>query len=508
MSMFLPMKALLVDWRNGINPPVFFVAAGLNIGLILFAGLWTDTARTVFQAVLMFITHTFDWYYILATAGFVVFVLWLVMSPYGQIRFGKQDEEPPYGRLAWLAMLFAAGMGMGLVFWGVAEPLNHFHAPPSAAPLTDEAAREAIYFSYFHWGLHPWAMYVIFGLGIALLHFRHGLPLAPRSLLYPVFGEHIKGWLGHGTDAFCTVGTLLGVATSLGLGAMQINATLSQLTEISYVTSNQLWIILLITLIATMSTVSGVSHGIKYLSMANVGIMCLVLGFVFLAGPTLYQMKTLVVGLGDYMLNLAHISLWVDWENLSDWQTNWTLFYWGWWISWSPFVGIFIARISQGRTIREFVLFVLLIPTVVNIIWFSVFGGTALYIDRFGENGFSEPVLNNVAVSLPLLLEHLPWTDQMQWIGLLLMIIFFITSSDSGSFVDDMVTSGGHPNPPVANRVFWGVSEGAAAAVLLVAGGLKALQAASISAGLPQSILLIFGCLGLIKILRQESLPQ
>ncbi len=506
MSIMHSIKDSLIEWRDGISPPVFFLAAAFNIMLILFAGFWTATAGKVFQTILTFITQTFDWYYILATAGFVVFVLWLVVSPYGHLRFGKQDEEPQYSRLAWLAMLFAAGMGMGLVFWGVAEPLNHFHAPPSATPMTNEAAREAIYFSYFHWGLHPWAMYVIFGLGIALLHFRHGLPLAPRSLLYPVFGKHIEGWLGHGTDAFCTVGTLLGVATSLGLGAMQINATLSRLTNIGFVTSNQLWIIAFITIVATISTISGVSRGIKYLSIANVAIMSLVLGFVFVAGPTLYQMKTLVLGLSDYLLNLAQISVWVNWGSPSNWQTNWTLFYWGWWISWSPFVGIFIARISRGRTIREFVFFVLLIPTAVNIIWFSVFGGTALYIERFGEDGLAEPILKNVAMSLPILLEHLPWTALMQWIGLLLMVMFFITSSDSGSFVDDMVTSGGNPNPPVANRVFWGISEGAAAAVLLLAGGLKALQAASISAGLPQSILLIFACVGLVKILRQESL--
>ena len=506
MNLFHSIKASLIEWRDGICPPVFFLAAAFNVTLILFAGLWTETAGRVFQAMLTFITETFGWYYILATAGFVLFVLWLVVSPYGRIRFGKQDEKPQYSRISWLAMLFAAGMGMGLVFWGVAEPLNHFRAPPTANPMTNEAAREAIYFSYFHWGLHPWAMYVIFGLSIALLHFRHGLPLAPRSLLYPVFGKRINGWLGHGTDSFCTVGTLLGVATSLGLGAMQINATLSRLTDIGFVTSNQLWIIVLITVVATTSTVSGVSRGIKYLSIANVAIMSLVLSFVFLTGPTLYQMKTLVFGLGDYVLNLAQISVWVDWETQADWQTNWTLFYWGWWISWSPFVGIFIARISRGRTIREFVFFVLLIPTAVNFIWFSIFGGTALYIERFGEGGLTEPVLKNVAMSLPLLLEHLPWTELMQWIGLILMIIFFITSSDSGSFVDDMVTSGGNPNPPIANRVFWGVSEGAAAAVLLLAGGLKALQAASISAGLPQSILLIVACVGLVKILRQEAL--
>ena len=286
---------------------------------------------------------------------------------------------------------------------------------------------------------------------------------------------------------------------------MQINAALSQLTNIGYLTSNQIWIVAFITIVATTSTVSGVSRGIKYLSMANVAIMCLVLGFVFLTGPTMYQMKTLAFGLSDYMLNLPQISLWVDWGSPSKWQTNWTLFYWGWWISWSPFVGIFIARISRGRTIREFVVFVLFVPTMVNFVWFAVFGGTALHIEQFGEGGLAEPIVKNVAMSLTLLLDRLPWTGLLQWVGLILMIMFFITSSDSGSFVADMVTSGGNPNPPVANRVFWGLSEGTAAAVILLAGGLTSLQAASISAGLPQSVLLILGCAGLVKTLRQEA---
>lgn len=360
-------------------------------------------------------------------------------------------------------------------------------------------------FSFFHWGFHPWAVYVIFGLGISLLHFRHGLPLAPRSLLHPLFGNRIYGWLGHATDAFCTVGTLLGVATSLGLGAMQINAGLNRLAGIEYVTNVQILIIVLITLVATTSTVSGISRGIKYLSILNVSLMVLFLGFVFLTGPTLYQLKTLLSGVGNYFIHIVGTSLWIDLRPDSEWQSNWTLFYWGWWISWSPFVGIFIARISRGRTLREFILYVLLVPTIINFIWFSVFGGTALYIERFGEGGLGEPVVENVAMSLHLLLEHLPWQTFMQWSGVLLMVIFFITSSDSGSFVDDMVTSGGNPNPPVANRVFWGVSEGAAAAVLLLAGGLKALQAASISAGLPQSILIILACAGLFKILRCDN---
>ncbi len=503
MPILIHIKNSLQEWRDGISPPVFFSAAAFNIALIIFAGLWTNTAGLVFSATLDFITDVFGWYYILTTSGILGFVLYILFSRYGNIRLGKDNEPPPFSTFSWLAMLFAAGMGMGLVFWGVAEPLYHFKDPPHAAPRSDQALLEAIRFSFFHWGLHPWAIYVIFGLGIALLHFRHHLPLAPRSLLYPLFGKHIFGWLGHVTDAFCTIGTLLGVATSLGLGAMQINAGLARLTGIEYIVHTQILIVVLITCVATASTVSGVSRGIKYLSILNVLLMFLLLGFVFLTGPTLYQVKTLFIGMGDYFLNIVPTSLWIDFRADSHWQSNWTLFYWGWWISWSPFVGIFIARISRGRTIREFVLYVLLIPTLMNFLWFSVFGGSALYVERL-EGTLSSPIQENVAMSLHVLLEHLPGTTVMQWVGLLLIVIFFITSSDSGSFVDDMVTSGGNPNPPVANRVFWGISEGAAAAVLLLAGGLKALQAASISAGLPQSILLILACIGIPKTLRGD----
>lgn len=495
---------IFVEWRKGVSLPVFLTAATLNTALILFGGIWTDLAGQVFQSTLTFITGTFGWYYIVSTSGFLVFVLWLLVSRYGKIRLGKPGEPPQFSRLSWLAMLFASGMGMGLVFWGVAEPLRHYQAPLLATPLSQEAAIEAMRFSFFHWGLHPWAVYVIFGLGVALLHFRHNLPLAPRSLLYPLFGTRIYGWLGHFTDAFCTVGTLLGVATSLGLGAMQINAGLNRVAGVEYVTEVQIWIIFIITVIATSSTVSGVSRGIKYLSLVNVAIMIFFLTFVFLTGPSQYQINVLITGIADYVLNIVNTSLWIDLRPDSEWQSTWTLFYWGWWISWCPFVGIFIARISRGRTVREFMLYVLLVPTFMNVLWFSVLGGTALYLERFGGGGLVGPVSQNVSMSLNLLLDHLPWTKFMQWSGILLAVIFFVTSSDSGSFVDDMVTSGGNPDPPVANRVFGGVSEGAAAAVLLLAGGLKALQAASISAGLPQSVLLLFACMGLVKLLRGE----
>ncbi|SEM77081.1 BCCT family transporter [Nitrosomonas marina] len=495
---------LLREWREGISPPVFFTAAIINIIIIAVAGIWSEAAGRLFDALLHDISKIFGGYYIAATVAMVICAFWLLFSRYGNLTLGVPGERPQFSLMAWLAMLFAAGMGMGLVFWGVAEPLYHYYDPPTAVPESQEAQAEAMQFSFFHWGLHPWAIYVIFGLSIALLHFRFGLPLAPRSLLYPLFGERIYGWLGHATDAFCTIGTLLGVATSLGLGAMQINAGLNHVIDADYSVTNQIWIITLITAIATISTVSGVSRGIRYLSVLNCLIMVFFLVFVFLTGPTFYQITAFFTAAVDYVQYFVPTSVWLDTRPENDWQTRWTLFYWGWWFSWSPFVGIFIARISKGRTLREFVGFILLVPTLINFIWFSVFGSTGIYLEK--ETGsMAAPVIDNAAMSLHVLLSHLPWTAVMQWGGLLLAVIFFITSSDSGSFVDDMITSGGNPNPPVANRVFWGISEGAAAAVLLLAGGLQALQAASVSAGLLQSLLLLTGCAGLIKLLRKIS---
>ncbi len=496
------------EWRDGVNPPVFFAAAVLTWGIILFGGIWTKTAGRVFGVTLDFISAGFGWYYVVITTGFLVFVLWLMLGRFGSIRLGEPDSEPEFGYASWFSMLFAAGMGMGLVFWGVAEPMSHYLAPPRAAPESAAAVREAMRMSFFHWGLHPWAIYIVFGLGIAYYHFRHKQPLAPRSLLYPLIGGKADGWIGDVTDAFCTVGTLLGVSTSLGLGAMQINAGLSNLGGFEYGINVQLVIVAVITVIATASTVSGIGMGIRILSVTNMIFMVVLFAFVAAVGPTLYQIMTFFSSTGDYLQNIVSTSLWMDLRPGSDWQHSWTFFYWGWWISWSPFVGIFIARISRGRTIREFVFFVLLIPTLVNFMWFSVFGGTALHIELFGGNGFATEITDNVAMSLTLLLDHLPFGYVMNWFALALVIIFFITSSDSGSYVDDMVTSGGNPDPPVANRVFWGLSEGAAAAALLLAGGLNALQAASISAGLPQSILIIAGVAGLIVSLRREGADE
>lgn len=495
----------LKDWRQRVSPPVFLMAAGFNVAVIVFAAGWTTLAGQTFANILEFITHYFGWYYIVIVSAFLVFVVWLSLSRHGRIRLGPLGCEPDFSYTSWIAMLFAAGMGMGLVFWGVAEPVNHFMEPPRAEPESMAAVREAMRFAFFHWGFHAWSIYILFALGLAFYHFRHGLPLAPRSLLYPLIGDRIHGWAGHVVDAFCVVGTLLGVATSLGLGAMQINAGLSALTGIASSTNNQIAIIAAITLVATISTVTGVARGIRLLSLINVGLMASLLMFVFLFGPTLFQIELFVTSLGDYLQNVVETSLWIDVGEGVSWQTEWTRFYWGWWISWSPFVGVFIARISRGRTVREVITCVFLIPSITNFIWFAVFGGAALHNELTTDSSIAAGVMRDVATSLNLLLDTLPFAEITQWVGIALVVIFFITSSDSGSFVDDMVTSGGDPNPPVANRIFWGVSEGAAAASLLLAGGLGALQTASVSAALPQSILLILACFGLSRALHQES---
>ena len=489
-------------FMEAMEPTVFLGSASLVIGFLIFGSFFTETAANLFTATQAFIAETFGWFYILSVSLFVGFVIWLWFSPYGDIRLGDDDSRPEFSYFAWFTMLFSAGMGIGLVFWGIAEPITHYLAPPTVEAETPEAVLEAMRTTFFHWGFHPWAVYIIFGLAIAYYHFRHGLPLAPRSLLYPVLGEKFRGILGHLMDILCTVGTLFGVATSLGLGAMQINAGISEFTGLAQATDVQIIIIMVITLIATISVVSGVENGIRLLSEFNVILACVLLLFVFVFGPTLFQLKMFASTLGDYLQHFVEKSFWIDMREGSNWQTGWTLFYWGWWISWSPFVGVFIARISKGRTVREFVLNVFLAPTLATFVWLAVFGGTGLHIELYGVGGLAEVVKENVALSFHTVLNQLPWASVTSVLGTLLVITFFITSSDSGSLVDDMVTSGGHPDPPTSQRIFWAFSEGAVAAVLLYFGGLKALQTASITLGLPITVALLVACYGLVKALK------
>ena len=489
---------------RAMQPVVFLGSAAVVIGFVLFGGFFTRTAATVFRSIQSYIVETFGWFYILTATALLITVIWLIFSRFGGIRLGGQDTKPEFGYLTWFSMLMSAGMGIGIVFFGVAEPMLHYLAPPTADAETAAAVREAMRFTFFHWGFHPWAIYTAIALPLAYFHFRHDLPLAPRSLLYPLLGERIHGPWGHAVDILCTVGTLFGVATSLGLGSIQINAGLDRLLGVEQGTQQQVMLIAGITAIATLSVVSGLHLGIRYLSQFNIGLAGVILLFVLVAGPTIYIIELFVSSLGYYLQTLPRTSLWINPSPESDWQSNWTLFYWSWWISWSPFVGVFVARISRGRTLRQFILTVLLVPSLAGFVWFAAVGGTGLYLERFGDGGIAAVTQQNNALALYALLDQLPGSTLTATLATLLIFVFFVTSSDSGSLVDDMVTSGGHPNPPRAQRVFWALAEGTVAATLLITGGLQALRTASLTTGLPMAVFLLVAMYGLIRALRVD----
>ncbi len=493
-----------------INPPVFVTSALLLICFMAFGVFATEQAAAWFPRILQWVSSHFGWLYVSAVAFFVGFTLWLGASRYGRIRLGADEDRPEFSRPTWFAMLFSAGMGIGLVFYGVAEPILHYVNPPGAEPgATRQSARQALSLAFFHWGIHAWAIYVLMGLCIAYFAYRQKLPLSLRSCFEPLLGRHIYGWPGHVIDVLAVFGTLFGLATSLGLGAMQISAGLEHLFGVPHTETTQLRLIAIITLAATISLVTGVSKGIRRLSELNLFMAAVLLALVFIFGPTRFIVDTLVENVGRYMatiftrsFRLAPMS-----SAESDWMKSWTLFYWGWWIAWAPFVGMFIARISRGRTIREFVAGVLLAPTAVAIVWFSVFGGTALHLELFAGQPVADAVANDVSTAVFAMLQHLPLGQILSFITAAVVATFFVTSSDSASFVVDMLTSGGHPNPPVWQRVFWASAEGACAAVLLHTGGaaaLEALQAAVVSIGLPFCIILLAMCVALVRALRRD----
>jgi choline/glycine/proline betaine transport protein len=484
------------------NPWVFFISAGVIVLFVLFGAAAPEFTGRVFGHIQDLIVVRLGWFYVVSVAFFLVFVLWLFISPYGNIRLGKDEERPQYTLPTWFAMLFSAGMGIGLLFYSVAEPVLHFLSPPGAAAGTVAAAKEAMSISFLHWGLHAWAIYIVVGLSLAFFSYRHNLPLTLRSTLYPLLGERIHGGWGHVLEIFSVFGTLFGVATSLGLGVMQINAGLDSLGLVSVSQANQLWLITGITLAALVSVVSGLDKGIRQLSRLNLLFGLLLVVFVFLAGPTQFLVNSLVQSVGTYLHQLIPLTLNTDAFRGPEWQKSWTMFYWGWWISWSPFVGMFIARVSRGRTIREFIAGVLFAPTLLTFVWFVVFGDSALHMELFGAGGVGESVQRNAAVALFALLNQLPLSWLTSSLAVAVVALFFVTSSDSGSMVIDIITSGGDPNPPVGTRVFWSLTEGAVAAVLLVTGGLAALQTAAVTTALPFCILMLVICYSLVVGLR------
>jgi len=494
--------------RLDIHPHVFGFSAGLIVLFTVFTLLNLDAADSAFNGAKVFITETFGWFLILCVQGFLILCVYLAVSRFGYIRIGGPGARPKYSRTAWFSMLFSAGMGIGLMFWGVAEPLLHFESPPDIPGLTPRAAARAMDLSFLHWGFHAWAIYALVGLSLAYSCFNRGLPLTIRSAFYPILGKRIEGPLGNLIDILAVVATLFGVATSLGLGVAQINAGLNYLFGVEVSPTIQLGLIAIITAVATMSVVSGLDNGIKILSQLNLLAALVLMLFLLIIGPSLFLVKGFVQNLGHYLQNLLTLGSWTEtYARDLHWQGNWTIFYWSWWIAWSPFVGMFIARISYGRSVREFLLGVLVVPSFLTFLWFSVFGGAAIFETMFTKTPILDAVNSNVATALFELLGAFPLANVTSLIALVLVFVFFVTSSDSGSLVIDIITSGGNLDPPLAQRIFWAVSEGVVAAVLTVGGGLVALQTASIMTGLPFTIVLALMAWGLLRAFREEIPP-
>ncbi|BBX53192.1 putative transporter [Mycolicibacterium poriferae] len=465
--------ALKAAWR-AMKPPVFIPASIVIFGLIIFSVIFSSTAENAFTNLNSAISSGIGWWYILAVTGFVVFALYCGFSRIGTIRLGRDVEKPEFPFWAWLAMLFSAGMGIGLVFYGVAEPLTHYINPPPGLGVegsTPDAANQALSLTLFHWGLHAWGIYVVVGLGMAYMTYRRGRPLSVRWLLEPLIGrERVEGWIGNTVDVVAIVGTLFGVATSLGFGITQISAGLEYL---GWIESNNWWtvgMIAAITLVATASVILGVSRGIKWLSNINMGMAAGLTLFVLLLGPTLFLLQAWVQNMGNYVMSLPQLMLRTGPFTDGEWLGSWTIFYWGWWISWAPFVGMFIARISRGRTIRQFVGGVLVVPTIIGSLWFTIFGDAAIFRQQNEGNMLVDGAVDT-NTSLFRLLDGLPLGVITSVIAIFVIVFFFVTSSDSGSLVVDILSAGGELDPPKASRVYWCLLEGLAAAVLLVIGG-------------------------------------
>ncbi|MBM7819237.1 choline/glycine/proline betaine transport protein [Cellulosimicrobium cellulans] len=490
------------------DPRVFYPAAGIILLFVLATVFFTDTVTALMNTLQRDVIGVFGWYYVIVVAGFVVFSLWMGLSRFGDIVLGKDEDEPLFRLPVWFAMLFATGMGIGLVYWGVAEPLSHYVSPKPGVEGSDPAlAQAAMGQSYLHWGVHAWAIYVVAGLALAYAIHRKGRPVSIRWALEPLFGDRVRGRLGDVIDVVAIIGTVFGVATSLGFGVLQIAAGLGYLDVVQPSTALEIGLIAAISALATISVVSGLGKGIKWLSNGNMILAGVVLVLVLALGPTLFLLREWVQSLGYYVQNIVRLSFDTtafQGEAGLEWQSSWTIFYWGWWISWAPFVGVFIARISRGRTVREFVLGTLLVPTVVTTLWFSVFGGSALYRELTEPGSMLVDSAVDTDTTLFQLFDGLPLGNVLSVVGILLIVVFFVTSSDSGSLVVDMLASGGNPNPPTWSRIFWAGVSGLLAIALLLAGGLQALQTAAILIALPFSVVMIGMAVSTVRALRAE----
>jgi len=488
---------------------VFYVSIALTAVFVLWGAVWPEHLAGVSKDALAFLIAKLGWFYLLSVTAFLGFSLYAAFGPFGKIKLGRPADEPEYSTLTWFAMLFTAGMAIGLVFWGVAEPITHFAKPPigGGAPRSAEAAATAMRTSFFHWGLHPWATYTIVGLAVAFFQYRKGESGLISVTFRPVLGRRVDGPVGKGIDVFAVLATAFGVAASFGLGAMQINEGLNFLNVLPNTTGTQLLIIAVVMVLYTASALSGLDRGIKYLSHCDMILSYGLLLFVLLAGPTAFIFETLTTSVGDYLGNLIPLSLRLAPFHQDKPPGNMTVFYWAWWIAWAPAVGIFIARISKGRTVREFVLGVLLAPTLLSVIWFAIFGGSALWLDIVGQKGIVEEVQKNVTSAFFVTLGHFPLGGVLCVVATLLIVIAFVTSADSTTYVLGMFSSGGDRTPKLRVRLAWGVLQAAIAAVLLLAGGklaLRAAETACLVAALPFMVVMLLMMVSLHKALKAD----
>lgn len=497
---------------KGMNMPMGLMSALMIIVFVFFTVLDVEKSSEIFTLGKSYILDSLGWFYVVVVNIALFFVIWLMFSRFGDVKLGKDDDEPDFSTFSWIAMLFSAGLGSGLIYWGVAEPMYHMQSSPyldqgGIEPGSVAAAVSGIKVTTFHWGFHGWGLYVLVGLCLAYFSYRKGLPLTLRTALYPVLKDKIYGPWGHLVDLIGVFGTIFGLATSLGLGIKPIAAGLANLGWMENTELNQLLMVAFITILGTASAASGVGKGVRMLSEVNVLASLGLLVLFLILGPTSFILGLTLSGAGDYLWNFIPMGLWVDGEPDSQWQGWWTLFYWGWWIAWCPFVGLFIARVSKGRTIRQFCFCVLLVPTSVVILWMGIFGAAAAGVDVFNQAGVAEAVNADYAAGVFQTVVGFGYEWLVVpitiWITILL-ISWFVTSSDSGTLVMCTMLSMGDEHPPIKFRIFWGLTSGIVAAILMLAGGLNALQTASIVAGLPIAVILLFMVYGIVKSLHAD----
>lgn len=505
------MKVANVGIFKGMNRKMSIISILLILISVFFTGYFPKKSESFLQNIREFLNPFLEWYYVLLVAFLLFFMIWLGMGRYRNVRLGSDAEQPEFTFFSWVSMLFAAGTGVGILFWSVAQPIMQFQNNPfTNSNMDPEAAIVGLSLSYFHWGLNGWAIFSFIAITMAYFAYRHNYPLTIRSALYPILGRRVDGVLGDVVDILAVFGTIFGIATTLGLGVEQMNAGLSHVLGVKSSISFQLIVMAVIMLIATISVVSGVSKGVKLLSEGNFWLSIFVLAFLLVYGPTQYLIGVTIEATGHYVQNIIRLTFHTNVTRDSDWQTVWTVFFWGWWIAWSPFVGMFIARISRGRTFGEFVAGVLLTPTLITIIWIGLFGGTALYEQLFTGKDVVAAVNSDVSSALFIMLENMEvgfMSEIMSILMIVLIATYLITSANAGTLVITTILASGSISPPSGHRALWGVIMTLLTGVLIVAGGLQTLQAAVITAALPFSVVMIVMIAGLLKSLSLEDTP-